>query len=872
METKYNHKTIEAKSYQKWLDEKLFVASAESKKPKFCIVLPPPNITGQLHLGHAWDGTIQDALIRYKRLQGFETLFVPGIDHAGIATQVKVLEEIKKIQPDVWKNLDQKTFFDYAWKWKDKYYQVIHEQWANLGLSLDYTREKFTLDQDVSQAVRKVFVDLYNKKLIYQGTKIVNWDPLLKTAISNIEVNYQEVKGKLYYLKYYLEDKSSYLVVATTRPETMFADQALVVNSKDERYQKFVNKKVINPANQGLIPIISDDYVDVSFATGIMKCTPGHDFNDYQIGLNHKLAMPICLDEAGVVNQLGGKYAGQDRFLCRKNLISDLQKIQLVEKIEEYVHQVGYSERTNVVVEPYLSKQWFINMNPVAQMILKNQADEKDKVDFFPEFFEEQLLKWVNNIQDWCISRQLWWGHRIPVWYHKQTKEVYVGVEAPNNVADYEQETDVLDTWFSSALWPLLTLNWPNEDAVEFKNFYPINVLVTAYDILFFWVVRMMFMGLEFTATKPFQHVLIHGLIRDEQGRKMSKSLNNGIDPIAVIDEYGADALRYFLISNSAPGQDLRFSKIKIEAAWNLINKLWNAARYVLLNLPEDFNYQFDANAVKFSFIDQWVLTELNQLISKVEKSMDEFDFISVSHELSNFIWNQYCSWYIELSKVNLQNKELAVASISTLIYVLKQVIIMLHPFLPFVTEEIYQKMKYQSSILLENYPKVESYNFECNAEVFVKNLIEIISAVREIRNQFGLAFKTKLDLHIISDQDLFKAEKDQLNKYLLKLTNSEIVSIDIASFTKEKKISKIISNAVVEIKTELAVDKDKELVKFKKQLDKITLEIEKCEILLNNQQFISKAAPEKVKFQQEKLAQNQKQKELILRKIKELS
>lgn len=872
METKYQHQAIESQSYQKWLDEKLFVSNPTSKKPKFCIVLPPPNITGQLHLGHAWDGTIQDTLIRYKHLQGFETLFVPGVDHAGIATQVKVLEEIKKEHPDQWQNLDQKTFFDYAWEWKDKYYQVIHQQWAKLGLSLDYTREKFTLDDDVSLAVRKVFTDLYHKKLIYQGKKIVNWDPMLRTAISNIEVNYQEVQGKLYYLKYYLADKSNYLVVATTRPETMFADQALVVNNKDERYQKLVGQKVINPTNQEVIPIISDDYVDQEFATGIMKCTPAHDFNDYQIGMQHQLAMPICLDESGKVNKLGGKYAGQDRFLCRKNLIADLQKAGLVEKIEDYVHQVGFSERTNVVVEPYLSKQWFINMAPVAEMILKNQANAATKVAFFPEFFEDQLKRWVNNIQDWCISRQLWWGHRIPVWYHKVTKEIYVGVEAPQNISEYEQDPDVLDTWFSSALWPLLTLNWPKPNAEEFKNFYPTSVLVTAYDILFFWVVRMMFMGLEFTGTKPFQHVLIHGLIRDEQGRKMSKSLNNGIDPIAVIDEYGADALRYFLISNSAPGQDLRFSKIKIEAAWNLINKLWNAARYVLLNLPADFNYQFDMQKFEFSYIDQWILTELNELIGRVEEKMDEFDFIGVSHELSNFIWDQYCSWYIELSKVNLQNEKLAQASLSTLVYVLKQIIIMLHPILPFVTEEIYQKMKYQKSILLENYPKVTNYRFPNGAELFVASLTEVITAVRDIRNQFGLPFKIKLDLHITSEQAVFMQEQTQLNQYLLKLTNSEIVSIARDSFTKEKKISKVITNGVVEIKTELAVDKDKELAKFKKQLIKIEAEIARSQELLGNPQFMNKAAPEKIKFQQEKLAQYQKQLTLILGKIKELS
>ncbi|MGL5268782.1 MAG: valine--tRNA ligase [Spiroplasma sp.] len=872
MEKKYNHKIIEVDSYQRWLDEKLFITNPESKKPKFCIILPPPNITGQLHLGHAWDGTIQDVLIRYKRLQGYETLFVPGIDHAGIATQVKVLEAIKKESPNVCQNLNQETFFAYAWKWKDKYCHIIHQQWAKLGLSLDYTREKFTLDQDVQQTVRKVFVDLYHKNLIYQGTKIINWDPLLKTAISNIEVNYQEVQGKLYYLKYYLEDKSTYLVVATTRPETMFADQALVVNSKDKRYQKFIGRKVINPANQELIPIISDDYVDSAFATGIMKCTPAHDFNDYQIALSHQLAMPLCLDESGKVNQLAGKYVGQERFLCRKNLISDLKKNQLVEKIEDYLHQVGYSERTNVVVEPYLSKQWFIKMAPVAQMILKNQAKAKTKINFFPVFFEEQLLKWVNNIQDWCISRQLWWGHKIPVWYHKKTKEIYVACKPPENLADYQQDPDVLDTWFSSALWPLVTLNWSNENALEFSNYYPTNVLVTAYDILFFWVVRMMFMGLEFAKKNPFHHVLIHGLIRDEQGRKMSKSLNNGIDPIAEIEKHGADALRYFLISNSAPGHDLRFSSIKIEAAWNLINKLWNAARYILLNLPEDFNYDFDFKNLKFSYVDQWVLDQLNHLIVKVEKNMDNYDFISVTHDLSNFIWNQYCSWYIELSKVNLQTKDLSFATLSTLVYLLKQIIIMLHPFLPFVTEAIYQKMNYQKSILLEYYPKVLSINFNPIAKEFVDSLIEIISAVREIRNQFGLVFKIKIDLHINSEKNIFKSEKYQLNKYLLKLTNSEITSVANSAFGATKKLSKIISNAVIEIKSELAVNKEQELLKFKKQLAKIEAEIENCKKLLNNKQFIEKALPEKVKFQQERLEQNQKQLSLILEKIKELS
>lgn len=868
MATKYNHHEVETGIYQKWLDKKLFIANPESKKPKFCIVLPPPNITGQLHLGHAWDGTIQDALIRYKHLKGYETLFVPGIDHAGIATQVKVLNEIKTKKPELLKNLDRETFLKYAWSWKDQYTKIIHQQWAKMGLSLDYSREKFTLDQDVNQSVRKVFVDLYQKGLIYQGTKIVNWDPSLKTAISNIEVEYQEVNGKLYYLKYYLKDKSSYLTVATTRPETIFADQALVVNPKDKRYKKYLNQEVINPVNNNLIKIIADDYVDIEFATGIMKCTPAHDFNDYLIGVKHNLAMPICLDEAGKVNQLGAKYAGQDRFTCRKNLIADLKKLKLVVKVEDYQHQVGFSQRTNVIVEPYLSQQWFLKMEPMAEKIIAFQSQERNKTKFFPDFFEDQLLKWVNNIQDWCISRQLTWGHQIPVWYHKMTKEKYVAVNAPKNIKDYWQETDVLDTWFSSALWPLVTLNWSDKNATEFKNYYPSNVLVTAYDILFFWVVRMMAMGLEFTNQQPFTNVLIHGLIRDEQGRKMSKSLNNGIDPIKVIDEYGADALRYFLVSNSAPGQDLRFSKIKIESAWNLINKLWNAARYVLLNVPKDITLLVSEQG---SYIDQWILQELDQLIAKVETNMDNYDFFAVNHDLANFIWNQYCSWYIELSKVNLQDEQLKKPSLVVLAYVLEQILIMLHPFLPFVTEAIYQR-RHSESILLANYPKVSNTKFNPVVKQFINSLTEVIVAVREVRNHLSLPFKTKLELHINTNENLFIKEQSQFNQYLLKLTNSEITSISVGSFSEVKKISKVITNAIVEIKTELTVNKKQELAKYQNQLDKIKADIDRCEKLLNNDQFLAKALPEKIKLQQDRLAQYQTQLDLILTKIKELS
>ncbi|TLF26648.1 MAG: valine--tRNA ligase, partial [Spiroplasma sp. WSS] len=627
---KYNHIEIEKDRYEQWVKSGLFKANVSSINPTFSIILPPPNVTGLLHLGHAWDSTIQDLLIRYKRLQGFNTLFIPGMDHAGIATQVKVAQRIKEEQKLNLQELGKDKFLQQAWKWKTEYAQNIRKQWAKLGLALDYSHEVFTLDENVKQAVNEVFVKLYKEGLVYRGKKIVNWDPELKTAISNIEVNYHETKGKMYYLKYFIENSSEFITIATTRPETMFADQCIVVNSKDKRYLQFIGKMVVNPANKMLIKVIADDYVDMNFGTGAMKCTPAHDANDYEIALRHNLAMPICMNVDGTMNELAQSYINQDRMVCRKQLVEQLRKENLVVKVEDHLHQVGYSERSNAIIEPYLSQQWFIKMKPLVEMIIYKQKNKKTKIDFHPILFEQQLLQWLNNIQDWCISRQLWWGHSLPVWYHKKTKKIYVDTNPPSPINDYIQESDVLDTWFSSGLWPFVTLDWPQKN-VDLQKYYPISVLVTAYDILFFWVARMMFMGWKFTNQKPFTNVLIHGLIRDEQGRKMSKSLNNGIDPMEVIKKYGADALRYFLVSNCAPGQDLRFSITKVESAWNFNNKLWNAARYVLMNI--DDNFQLDENIVynnSLSFIDQWILQELNQLIIYVEQYMEKYEFVLV--------------------------------------------------------------------------------------------------------------------------------------------------------------------------------------------------------------------------------------------------
>jgi len=868
LDKKYHHLEVENNRYQQWLEQELFKANPQNDQPPFVIILPPPNITGILHLGHAWDSTIQDLLIRYQRLQGYNTLFVPGMDHAGIATQVKVAQRIKDEQNLTLQDVGKANFLKQAWKWKNEYAVNIRQQWAKLGLALDYSRESFTLDQNVNQAVNQVFVKLYDEGLIYQGQKIVNWDPILKTAISNIEVVYQEVKGKLYYLKYCLVNSDQFLVIATTRPETMFGDQCVVVNGKDQRYTAFINKMVINPANKVAIKVIADDYVDINFGTGAMKCTPAHDVNDYEIALRNQLAMPICMNIDGTMNQLAKPYEGQDRMVCRKNLIKQLTKEQLVIKIEDYVHQVGFSERSNAIVEPYLSKQWFVKMAPLAAMIINKQKNPKTKVQFYPITFEQQLLQWLNNIQDWCISRQLWWGHALPVWYHKITNAVYVATKPPVPLSDYESETAVLDTWFSSALWPFVTLGFPQKTP-DFAKYYPTTCLVTAYDILFFWVARMLFMGWKFTNQKPFMHILIHGLIRDEQGRKMSKSLNNGINPMTIIEKYGADALRYFLVSNCAPGQDLRFSVIKVEAAWNFNNKLWNAARYVLLNLPTTFILDDPINCD--SLIDQWILQQLNELIIKVQKQMENYEFGLVTKELTNFIWNKYCAWYLELNKVNLKNDLLNHNSLQVLYYVLQQIIIMLHPFMPFITEAIYEKMGHQTSILLSSYPKVQFLKANEKAQIFVEILMAIITAIREVRKEFDLSFKIPLTIHINSTNPFFKAEQLNLKPYLCQLTNCTISAIDNVPLTSNHKIIKVINDAVLEISATNLFDFEGQKIKLQKELTTINHEIDRSKNILSNDQFLKKAPAFKIELEQEKLLKYQNQKTLIEQKITEL-
>jgi len=549
---KYNHKEVETGKYQYWVENDFFKADVTSKRPQYTIVIPPPNVTGKLHLGHAWDTTIQDIIIRRKRMQGYDTLYLPGMDHAGIATQAKIEAKLKEKNISRY-DLGREKFLEVAWEWKNEYAGFFREQWAKIGLSLDYSRERFTLDEGLNQAVNKVFVDLYNKGLIYRGERIINWDVQAKTALSNIEVEHKEIEGALYHFKYILEDGSGHLEIATTRPETMFGDVAVAVHPKDKRYQHLVVKKVLIPGNKIAIPIILDEYVDIEFGTGAVKITPAHDPNDFEVGNRHDLERPICMNTDGSMNELAQKYQGLDRFICRKQLVIDLQNEGLVVKIEKHVHAVGHSERTGVIVEPYLSKQWFVKMRPLADRVIENQQDDEKKVNFYPERFEKTLNQWMENAYDWCISRQLWWGHRIPAYYHKSTNEVIVSITPPKDIENYIQDEDVLDTWFSSALWPFSALGWPDLKNEDYKRYFPNDVLVTGYDIIFFWVARMIFQSLEFTEKRPFKTVLIHGLIRDAENRKMSKSSGNGVDPMDVIEKYGCDSLRYILTTNSAP-------------------------------------------------------------------------------------------------------------------------------------------------------------------------------------------------------------------------------------------------------------------------------------------------------------------------------
>ncbi len=850
--SKYDHKKVEEGKYKEWISKKYFEAGDISKKP-YSIVIPPPNVTGKLHLGHAWDTTLQDMIIRYKRMQGYDALWLPGMDHAGIATQAKVEARLREEGISRY-DLGREKFLEKAWSWKEEYASIIRSQWEKLGLSLDYSKERFTLDEGLSEAVKTVFVTLYEKGYIYQGERIINWDPVQRTALSNIEVIHKEVSGKMYYFNYKVVETGDNLIIATTRPETMFADQAIFVHPDDERYTHLIGKHAINPANGEELPIMADDYIDMSFGTAVMKCTPAHDPNDFALAKKYNLPMPICMNDDGTMNEMCGKYAGMDRFECREALVQDFKDAGVVDHIEEHIHQVGHSERSNAIVEPYLSKQWFVKMKPLAEAALQNQETDQ-AVSFVPSRFEKTFKQWMENIEDWCISRQLWWGHQVPAWYHKETGEVYVGKEAPEDIENWKQDEDVLDTWFSSALWPFSTMGWPNTDAELFKRYFPTNTLVTGYDIIFFWVSRMIFQSLEFTGQRPFENVLIHGLIRDEQGRKMSKSLGNGVDPMDVIDEYGADTLRFFLTTNSAPGMDLRYIPEKLEASWNFINKIWNSARFVLMNIDEDMKYE-DISFKNLNLSDQWILNRLNEVIVSVDENMDKFEFVNVGSELYNFIWDDFCSWYIELSKVHLnsENEVEKRATQETLVYVLNAIVRLLHPFMPFVTEEIYQSIPHlESSICIAAWPTVNNELNNSSINDQFQYLFDIIKGIRNMRAQYVIKNSIEMAYSIQTQDDSLSVLLNELSPYIYKLCHSKCIGYNVE--TSSNVATEMIKggNALI-IELGDYVDLEAEKKKMEAELEKLTSEIKRCENMLSNPNFVSKAPEQKVQAEKDKL------------------
>lgn len=843
---KYNPQEVEAGRYQEWLDEDLFKPSGDKKAKPYSIVIPPPNVTGKLHLGHAWDTAIQDTLIRYKRMQGYDTLYLPGMDHAGIATQAKVEARLREQGVSRY-DLGREKFVEKVWEWKDEYANIIKSQWQKLGLSLDYSRERFTLDKGLSKAVRRVFVQLYNEGLIYRGEYIINWDPKLRTALSDIEVIHQDDQGAFYHINYPLADGSGSVEIATTRPETMFGDTAVAVAPGDERYKDLVGKKLILPLVGREIPIIEDQHVDPEFGTGLVKITPAHDPNDFEVGNRHDLPRINVMNDDGTMNDKAGKYAGMDRFDCRKQLVEDLKAEGYLIKVEPIVHSVGHSERSGVQVEPRLSTQWFVKMKPLADKVLENQKGE-GRVNFVPDRFEGTLERWMENVHDWVISRQLWWGHRIPAWYNKQTGEMYVGEEEPEDIENWEQDQDVLDTWFSSALWPFSTLGWPDEDSADFKRYFPTNALVTGYDIIFFWVSRMIFQSLEFTGRAPFKNVLLHGLIRDEQGRKMSKSLGNGIDPMDVIKKYGVDALRWFLITGSTPGQDIRFSYTKMDAAWNFINKIWNASRYVIMNLGE-MPAPVLPDKSKWDLADRWILSRLNATVKQVNEQFDKFEFGEAGRALYNFIWNDFCDWYIEMTKEKLNNgtDEEKNDTKNILGYVLDQTLKMLHPIMPFVTEKLWQSMPHDGeSIMVADYPVANAELDDPAATEQMNSLIELIKAVRNIRNEANAPMSKPVDILVKVDSDHLAQMLNDNRDYIERFCHPENLTIGKDVEAPKLAMSGILTGAEVYIPMAELVDLDEERDRMEKEIAKLEKEVERSQKKLGNEKFVNNA-PEKV-------------------------
>lgn len=877
MPTTYNPKEVEAKWSKKWIEGRYFEAGKRKGAKPYSIMIPPPNVTGMLHIGHALDFTLQDILSRTKRMQGYDTLWLPGTDHAGIATQTKVEQKLREEEGRTRYDLGREAFLEQVWAWKEKYADRIRHQWGKLGLSLDYSRERFTLDEGLSKAVKEVFVRLYEKGLIYRGKYIINWDPASRTALSDIEVEYKEVQGHLYHLQYPLKDGSGHLVVATTRPETMLGDTAVAVNPKDDRYKHLIGKTLILPIVGREIPIIGDEYVEMDFGSGAVKITPAHDPNDFEVGQRHDLPQVLVMDESGTMNSEAGPYQGMDRFECRKKLVKDLQEQGVLVKIEDHVHQVGHSDRTGAVIEPYLSTQWFVKMQPLAEKAIAAQRDGKG-VRFVPPRFEKIYLNWIENVRDWCISRQLWWGHRIPAWYCDDCGHIHVSREEVTTCSKCQstslhQDEDVLDTWFSSALWPFSTLGWP-EETEDLKRYFPSSVLVTGYDIIYFWVARMIFTSLEFTGEIPFKDVLLHGLVRDAEGRKMSKSLGNGVDPLEVIEKYGADAMRYMLSTGITPGQDLKFRYERVEQARNFANKIWNASRFALMNLEGVERTALDLSA-PLGTAERWILHRLNETIQDVTRLMDQYEFGETGRVLYDFIWDDLCDWYIEFSKLNLYGED-AEAKRQTqhvLAYVLDHTLRLIHPFMPFVSEEIWQHLPHGEgeTLSLAPWPEVHR-DFEApDAVKKMKLLMDIIRAVRNIRAEVNVPMSKKVELLIQPANAEIMQILQKNEHFLQRFCGTSELQIDLELDSPDKAMTAVVTGADLYLPLSGLIDISQEIARLEKELKTLHGEVARIEKKLANEGFIRKAPSNVIESEKAKLADYVEKREKVNRRIEEL-
>ncbi len=853
----YDPKGMEDRIYEKWLEKKYFHAEVDRSKKPFTIVIPPPNVTGRLHMGHALDETLQDILIRYKRMQGYNALWVPGTDHASISTEVKVTNQLKEEGIDK-KELGREGFLKRAWQWKEEYGGAIINQLKKLGSSCDWERERFTMDEGCSEAVLEVFIRLYEKGYIYKGSRIINWCPVCKTSISDAEVEHEEQAGHFWHINYPIKDSDRFVEIATTRPETMLGDTALAVNPDDERYQDIIGKTVILPLVGREIPVIADAYVDKEFGTGVVKITPAHDPNDFEVGRRHNLPEINILNDDATINENGGKYAGMDRYEARKLMVEELKEKGLLVKVADHSHNVGTHDRCGTTVEPLIKQQWFVKMEELAKPAI--EAVKNGELTFVPERFDKTYLHWLENIRDWCISRQLWWGHRIPAYYCDQCGELVVAREQPETCPKcgckhFTQDPDTLDTWFSSALWPFSTLGWPKETE-DLDYFYPTDVLVTGYDIIFFWVIRMVFSGYEQTGRSPFHHVLIHGLVRDSQGRKMSKSLGNGIDPLEIIDQYGADALRFTLVTGNAPGNDMRFYMERVEASRNFANKVWNASRFIMMNM-EKSRIPDTMNLEQLTSADKWILSKVNTLAKDVTANMDKFELGIAVQKLYDFIWEEFCDWYIEMVKPRLYQEEdqTKAAALWTLRTVLANALKLLHPYMPFITEEIFCNLTGEESIMISSWPEYKKeWVFDAD-ELSVERIKDAVRGVRNVRSEMNVPPSRKASVFVVSEKDEVRSifEKGRIFFATLAYAGDVTIQSDKAGISEDA-VSALITDGAVYMPFSDLVDMEKELERLKKEEERLTKELARVNGMLSNEKFISRAPQSKIDEEKEKL------------------